>query len=230
MPNTGAVRAFDKVAALHRLVDHANAQSAIKARVSGESRVLMGRFALFGKEYVDKKPISLAELLKEEARQKADDDKKKADEAARIAALPDSLSFDTGAIGFQEAPVGGWARIKLYKNGNFEFNGHFHDSGAPSYNCEFSWIIVDSRGKAFTFAWQLHLNGTFESGSRDGDWSDNGNKPEIAAAWSDLCASRTDRWDAAVNWDLAGLLQEAQDIMKTAGTVISVVVTVVGMF
>ena len=143
--------------------------------------------------------------------------------------LPDSLDFQSGAINFSDLPVGGWGNITIYKNGNFEFWGHFHDSGAPSYDGALSWVIVDSKGFAFTFAHKVHMNGTFEVGSRDGDWDDTGTNGAIADHWADLCAGNTWRWTANVNWDWTIIVEQIEDSLKAAGTIISGVVAVVAL-
>ena len=119
-----------------------------------------------------------------------------------VKTLPDHLDFQTGTITFKGGtPVGGWAQIRLYKNGNWEFWGHFHDSGTPSYDAGIGVVIVASDGTAFTFQAKVHLNGTFESGSRDGNWDKNGRNDLIANKWEALCAGHHWRWQANVNWD-----------------------------
>jgi hypothetical protein len=144
--------------------------------------------------------------------------------------LPETFNFQSGPIDFADAPVGGWANITIYKNGNYEFWGHFHDSGAPSYDAGIVWVIVANDGTAFTFGRKVHLNGTFESGSRDGDWDDSGNNPDIAQHWSALAAGYHWRWSANLNWDWQILVKQVQDALKTAGTIIQGVVTVVAIF
>ncbi|WP_157639789.1 hypothetical protein [Burkholderia ubonensis] len=145
--------------------------------------------------------------------------------------LPDTLDFQTGPITYSNGcPVNGWAQIRLYKNGNYEFRGHFHDSGAPSYDAGIGWVIVDSGGTAFTFEAKVHLNGTFEAGPRDGNWNKSGHNDQIAANWPSLCAGTHWRWSAPVNWDWGILVKQIQDGLKTAGTVIGSVVAVVALF
>jgi hypothetical protein len=135
----------------------------------------------------------------------------------------------TGNISFDGPPVGGWGNIRLYKNGNYEFWGHFHDSGAPSYDAGVAWVIVDNEGTAFTFLSKVHLNGTFEAGSRDGDWNQTGGNETIAQRWPQLCAAYHYRWTANVNWDWGILVKQVEDALKVAGTVIGAVVAVVAM-
>ncbi|GAB3718983.1 hypothetical protein GCM10027598_31220 [Amycolatopsis oliviviridis] len=47
---------------------------------------------------------------------------------AITSSFPARINFDNGVL------VGGWANLTVYPNGNYNFSGHFHDSGATSYN------------------------------------------------------------------------------------------------
>jgi hypothetical protein len=83
------------------------------------------------------------------------------------AALP-SISLASGPITFGGGvPVGGWSNLSLYPNGWFNFVGHFHDSGAPSYNVDHVWSIWSPGHGLIMIGTQGHMAGTFESGSRD---------------------------------------------------------------
>jgi len=148
--------------------------------------------------------------------------------------LPPTLSLNTGTINFPGGtPVRGNASITLYQNGNYEFSGHFHDSGTPSYDAGIAWLVVGSDGKGFSFERKVHLNGTFESGSRDGNWNDTGTNAEIAAHRASLAAypgQYHSKYQAVVNWDWGIIVKQVQDSMKTAGTIISSVTAVVALF
>ena len=147
-----------------------------------------------------------------------------------IQPLPDTLDFNTGSITFSGGtPVGGWAHLKLYQNGNYEYSGHFHDAGAPSYDAGLVWIIVGRDGTAFSFVAQVHTCGTFEVGSRDGDWYQAGNNQQIAEHWADLTASWHYNWRAYVNWDYGIIIKQVEDALKVAGTVVGAVVAVVAL-
>ena len=82
----------------------------------------------------------------------------------------------------------------------------------------------------FTFEVKGHLNGTFESGSRDFDFAQNGENDQLKAAWADLCAGYHWRWSAYVNWDVQAAVDDVVDALKVAGTVIAAVVAVVAAF
>jgi hypothetical protein len=136
--------------------------------------------------------------------------------------------FDTGYVSFNNSvPVGGSASLTLYANGNYNFSGHFHDSGFPSYKLQLGWVIVDASGNAYTFAHQGSMFGTIESGSRDDDWTSTGNNPAIAEGWAELARGNTGRWEAYVNWNVQSMIDSITTAIKTAGTVITVVVAIV---
>ena len=137
--------------------------------------------------------------------------------------------LQTGTISFNNGvPVGGWSTLTLYRSGDYNFSGHFHDAGAPSYNDDMLWVVVDSTGTALTFKHSGHMNGTFESGSRDDDWSNAGHNQNIANAWPALSNGYHWRWQANVNWDATAALNSLIEAIKAAGTVITTVVAIVG--
>jgi hypothetical protein len=145
------------------------------------------------------------------------------------AALPTTIGpFNTGYITFNNGvPVGGFASLTLHSDGTCQFSGHFHDSGAPSYNVEFVWVVVDSAGHAFTFKVNGRMHGTFESGSRDFNWNITAHSPAVAANWGKLCAGWRWRWNAYVNWNVQAALDAVVNAIKAAGTIIAAVIAVV---
>lgn len=135
--------------------------------------------------------------------------------------------WQTGYITFRGGvPVGGYASLTLRSDGTYEFTGHFHDSGAPSYDVHFVWGVRASDGFAFTFAHRGHMAGTFEAGSRDADWNVTGYNADIAAHWAALQQGWNWRWRANVNWDVAGDLTRIIDALKQVGQVIAVIAVV----
>jgi hypothetical protein len=103
----------------------------------------------------------------------------------------------------------------LFPNGAVSFTGHFHDSGAISYNTSFVWVVKSSTGTAFTFAHKGRVHGTFEPGSRDDDWGDSATNAALAAAWSDISAGYEATWSAGVNADIGQLVKEAVGVAAT---------------
>lgn len=141
---------------------------------------------------------------------------------------PQLGAFNTGYITFDGGcPVGGWATLTLYEDGSCTFSGSFHDSGAPSYNDDFGWVIVDAAGTAYTFSHQGHLAGTFEPGSRDDSWTTSGKNAAIANGWANLCKQWTYHWVAGVNWDVQAAINSAVTALKDVGTVVAAVVAIV---
>ena len=136
--------------------------------------------------------------------------------------------FNTGYITFNNGvPVGGFASLTLHSDGTCQFSGHFHVSGAPSYNVTFAWVIADSGGHAYTFTAHGHLAGTFESGSRDYDWNVTVNNPAVAANWAELVAAWRWQWTASVQWDVAATLQDTIDAIKKAWPWVSWIIGVI---
>jgi hypothetical protein len=141
----------------------------------------------------------------------------------QIGPLQASLNFPG------DTPVGGSASLALFQDGTYAFNGNFHDSGAPSYNLDFAWVIVSASGRAYSFTKQGHMAGTFESGSRDCLWTAQGTNADLAANWGDLTMGYHWRCTAGVNWDVQAAVDAVVNALKVAGTVISAVVAVVAL-
>jgi hypothetical protein len=131
------------------------------------------------------------------------------------------ISFDNGV------PVGGSMTLALFQDGFYSFSGHFHDSGFPSYDVEAVWVIVSNSGKAFTFQAQGETHGTVDPGSRNFDFAQNGNNDTLREAWEDLCAGYHWRWSAYAGWSISDAVNDVIGALKTAGTVIALVVAIV---
>jgi len=130
--------------------------------------------------------------------------------------------FDFNPIVFDDGvPVGGWTQLTLFRNGAVNFSGHFHVSGAPSYDTTAVFAVRGGDGIVFTFSHTGRVHGTFEAGSRDDNWGDT--RPandSIAASWPSLADSLTWRANAAVNVDLGVFLDAT---VKTVGAVAAVI-------
>lgn len=130
-------------------------------------------------------------------------------------------------IGFRDGvAVGGWASLSLGDSGSFEFNGHFHVSGAISYDTSFVWAVKDSVGNIYTFGHTGRVHGTFESGSRDDDWHGNDIDSFRHEHWAELYRGWSWHWEARVNADF---LPFVDDIIKlvAAGQAIGKVISIV---
>jgi hypothetical protein len=212
-----------------RIVEHITAQSSAVATRSGEAKMQFAPLTTIAPmhPYLDR--IKVVPLNNDTDGLIAD---KPEHQQPPPPQLPSQLgTFQTGYIAFDDpVPVGGSATLTLFQDGSYAFNGSFHDSGAPSYNVDFAWVIVSNSGRAYTFAVQGHMAGTFESGSRDYSWTQNGTNDDIAAHWADLSAGWTYRWQANVNFDAAKALDAIISGLTTAGTVIGAVIAVVALF
>lgn len=120
-------------------------------------------------------------------------------------------------------PVGGWSQLTLFSNGAYSFSGHFHDSGGTSYNVSCVYAVRSGDGTVFTFTHQGRVHGTFESGSRDDNWSNGGTNPAIAADWGSLTSSWHWHANAGANLDVGGLLDQTIKAVGTAAAVIAIV-------
>ena len=136
----------------------------------------------------------------------------------------DRIDVDAPSIVFGNGvPVGGTAHLTLFPNGAYSFSGHFHDSGATSYDMEMVIVIKSSTNNVFTFAHKGRVHGTFEAGSRNDDWGDSNTNPALAAAWADLSAGNTWRWNAAANFDLGALVEQTVKAIGEAAAIIAIV-------
>jgi hypothetical protein len=137
-------------------------------------------------------------------------------------ALPNRFDADTGPIVFGGGvPVGGNGHLSLFSDGTYSFTGHFHVSGAPSYNVVLVFVVADSLGRPISFAHSGRVHGTFESGSRDDNWAGTANNAMISQLWgAHLGASW--RWEAHVNVDVQAAINSAVQAVTTAATVAAI--------
>jgi hypothetical protein len=120
-------------------------------------------------------------------------------------------------------PVGGWAQLTLFRNGAVNFTGHFHVSGAPSYNMTCTFAVRASDGTVYTFTRTGRVHGTFESGSRDFDWGDNPTNTAVAAGWANLAAGWSWQARAGANADIGALIDSAVHAVGQVASVIAII-------
>ena len=140
---------------------------------------------------------------------------------------PTELHFDVNSIVFDGGvPVGGFSHLTLRQDGTYSFSGHFHDSGATEFNVSLVWAVKDSRNVVYTFQHAGHVAGTFESGSRDDDWSTDGQNDAIAQHWTDLARGANATLKASANLDLVNL---SNSVIGSLGLVLGVIGIVVAV-
>lgn len=120
-------------------------------------------------------------------------------------------------------PVGGWAQLTLFQNGAVNFTGHFHDSGATSYDMTCTFAVRASDGTVYTFVKTGRVHGTFEAGSRDFDWGDNPTNTAVGAGWANLCAGWNWQAKAGANVDIGALVGSAVQAVGQAASVIAII-------
>ena len=142
-------------------------------------------------------------------------------------ALPDHLEFDQSYTFASGIAAGGSTHITLFRTGNFEFSGHMHDSGALAYNYSVACVLKDADGRAYSFAHTGNIAGTFESGSRDDNWWDEGGNELLAEGWRAVVASagiEGVRNEARVSTDVGALVN---NLLAGGGAVAGVVALVI---
>jgi len=128
-----------------------------------------------------------------------------------------SITFPDGV------PVGGWANLTLFSNGAYNFSGHFHVSGALSYDTAIVWAVKSSDGSVYLFTHSGRVHGTFESGSRDDNWNDAGTNPALAAGWTTITKRWSYRSSARVDMAIGPLIDDVKSVIGAAGAVIAIV-------
>jgi hypothetical protein len=119
-------------------------------------------------------------------------------------------------------PVGGWTALNIFPNGAWNFSGHLHVSGAPSYDVGVTWVVTTSDGQpTFSFPITGRVHGTFEAGSRNFDWNRDGTNGALAAAWPELAAGYRWRWQAGANIDFGSMTGAVVQAIGAVGAVIA---------
>jgi hypothetical protein len=120
-------------------------------------------------------------------------------------------------------PVGGWYSLSVYPSGSYNYSGHMHDSGAPSYNHASVCVVRFTNGTAFVFETAGRMHGTFESGSRDYNWNKSGSNPAIRDAWKASGGGWSYSCKTRVNINLGSLVDSAFQVVGYASKVIAIV-------
>src|SRR5690242_19064446 len=133
--------------------------------------------------------------------------------------IHDNITFSSGVA------LGGWFDLALTRQGDISFSGHFHDSGADSYDTTLVVVLMTPEGLAYSVTHQGRTHGTFESGSRDDDWAVNEHSDMVAKNWDAQFAQARWRWSAhagsliggGLGDFIKGLVKELADEAGKAG-------------
>ena len=108
--------------------------------------------------------------------------------------------------------LGGTVTMTLKSNGDFTTQFHMHDSGATGYSFQVHAIWTTPGGITVAAAHSGSVGGTFTSGSRDDDHTDNGNNPLIRLHWPDIQQGRL--W-VTKDYSATGVIGFVQDLAQT---------------
>jgi hypothetical protein len=114
----------------------------------------------------------------------------------QIAGRPDILHIHDNIVFPSGIALGGWFDLALTRHGDISFSGHFHDSGADSYDTTLVVVLMTPDGLAYSVTHQGRTHGTFEPGSRNDDWAVNTQSNLVAANWDNQFALAGWRWSA----------------------------------
>ncbi len=134
--------------------------------------------------------------------------------------LPDSHNWTDTIVTGGLAALGGNYELIFYRNGNFVFKGHMHDSGSDNYDAQLAVAIVDTLGTAYTMEYKGHTSGTWSSGSRDDDWEKKGFNATIAKNWGQMrfaSYARVFNYNSAISTAVGDAVTEAVKKLVAAG-------------
>ncbi|MFH9087721.1 hypothetical protein [Streptomyces sp. NPDC017673] len=139
------------------------------------------------------------------------------------AVLPTQVHMGKNVTFGGGVPVGGWYSLSVYPSGSYSYSGHMHDSGAPSYNFAGVCVVRFSDSTAFVFQTSGRMHGTFESGSRDYNWSRSASRASIRDAWRASGGGWNARCTNRVNADIGALVDSTIQAVGYAAKVIAIV-------
>jgi uncharacterized protein with LGFP repeats len=134
--------------------------------------------------------------------------------------LPEFLMWTDAIVTGGLAALGGNYEITLFRNGNFIFKGHMHNSGSDNYDSQLAVAIVDPYGTPYTFEHKGHTSGTWSSGSRNDDWVNSGTNEYVAKHWGQMkfaAYSRVFNYDSEIASAVHDAVAEAVKKLVQAG-------------
>lgn len=142
-------------------------------------------------------PPEMQKELEEAARKRAE--KRAEKPPAEKPKTPDILHIHDNITFRSGVALGGWFDLVLNRRGDITFTGHFHDSGADSYDTGLVILLMTPDGVPYSAIHQGHTAGTFESGSRNDDWVKIEHNDVVAQNWDNQFSQASWRWTATAN-------------------------------
>jgi uncharacterized protein with LGFP repeats len=134
-----------------------------------------------------------------------------------IGPLVQQYSFKSGVA------AGGSSNITVFQNGQVQFEGQLHDSGALAYDISVVCILVDADNQGYSLTTVGHIAGTFESGSRDYLWNTSANNGLIQQNWRAIVASNSVAQNASESMDLGALMSNVANAAGVVGAAAGVI-------
>lgn len=145
--------------------------------------------------------------------------------------LPDRIVLNWPSLTFSGGtPVGGWANLTLFQNGNVAYSGHLHDSGFPNYSTQVVCGAVSADGIAFAAVHSGSLTGSSGGGQGNDDWNQTTTNAEITSDWPELVRSHPANCTMQVNANVSQVVQSLVQDLNTAASLAQGIEQIVELF
>ena len=119
------------------------------------------------------------------------------------------------------SPLGGNVRLILRGDGSYTFSGDMRATGFTSYKYSLTVLLKSASGNVVTACKTGEVHGTDSSGSREDDWSQPGNNPNIKMFWSDFQSGATLEYH--LDYLLSGTTGDLVDVLEFLGSYVAAV-------
>jgi hypothetical protein len=146
-------------------------------------------------------------------------------------ALPDRIVLNWPSLTFSGGtPVGGYANLTLFQNGNVAYSGHLHDSGFPNYSTQVVCGAVSADGVAFAAVHSGSLTGSSGGSQGNDDWNQTTTNAEITSDWANLVRSHPSSCTMQVNANVSQVVQSLVQDLNTAASLAQGIEQIVELF
>lgn len=139
--------------------------------------------------------------------------------------LPEFLNFHQDYVFPDGVALGGWSNVSFHSNGDIDFSGHMHDSGAIDYDFSVVWVFSDADTRAYSLTRSDKVAGTFNiGGSRDSDWPpppSSTNNAAVSRNWRAIVAQMNWNTKASEDWNTDALVKTVSTGLTIAGSIIA---------